>query len=68
MFVAVLDNLQCEVTCVVHIEYYNHLLAVDMAGVACRRLYMSYWQVLLVGYYRAAILEHLQKQRKGSHY
>ena len=26
--------------CVVHVKYYNHLLAVDMAGVACRGLCM----------------------------
>ena len=29
---------QCKVTCVVQVKYCNHLLAVDMAGVACRGL------------------------------
>ena len=37
---AVYDTLWCEVMCVVHVKYYNHLLAVDVAGVACRGLCM----------------------------
>ena len=36
MYAAVYDELLCEVTCVVHVKYCNHLLAVHMAGVACR--------------------------------
>ena len=31
--------------CVVHVKYCNHLLAVDIAGVACRGL----WCVCVVG-------------------
>ena len=27
--------------CVVHVKYCNHLLAVDMAGVACRGLWCA---------------------------
>ena len=30
-----------EVMCVVHVKYCNHLLAVDMAGVACRGLWCT---------------------------
>ena len=29
-------------SCVVHVKYCNHLLAADMAGVACRGLGVSY--------------------------
>ena len=29
---------------VVHIKYCNHLLAVDMAGVACRGLWCACWK------------------------
>ena len=28
-------------SCVVHVKYCNHLLAVDMAGVACRGLWCA---------------------------
>ena len=38
---AVYDKLQCEVMCIVHVKYCNHLLAVDMAGVACRGLWCA---------------------------
>ena len=30
-----------EVMCAVHVKYCNHLLAVDMAGVACRGLWYA---------------------------
>ena len=38
VYAAVYDELLCEVMCVVHVKYCNcnHLLAVDMVGVACR--------------------------------
>ena len=31
----------CVRSCVVHVKYWNHLLAVDMAGVACRGLWCA---------------------------
>ena len=41
VYAAVYDELLCEVTCIVHAKYCNHLLAVDMAGVACRGLWCA---------------------------
>ena len=40
MYAAVCDTLQCEVMCVVDLDC-NHLLAVDMDGVACRGLWYT---------------------------
>ena len=37
VYAAVYDKLLCEVTCVVHVKYCNHLLAVDMAGMGAFR-------------------------------
>ena len=33
--------IQRKVMCVVHVKYCKYLLAVDMAGVACRRLWCA---------------------------
>ena len=41
VYVLVYDKLQYEVMCVVHVKYCNHLLAVDMAGVACMGLWCA---------------------------
>ena len=37
-YAAVYDELLCEVMRIVHVKYCNHLLAVDMPGVACMGL------------------------------
>ena len=40
VYAAVYDEL-CEVICVMRVNYCNRLLAVDMAGVACRGLWCA---------------------------
>ena len=48
VYAAVHDGLLCEVTCITHVKYCNHLLAVDMAGVTCRRLWCACgWKKLM---------------------
>ena len=38
---AAVCELLCEVMCVIQVKYCNHLLAVDMAGVACTGLWCA---------------------------
>ena len=44
-YAAVYDKFWCEATYVVHVKCCNHLLTVDMAGMACRGLwYVCGWK------------------------